>query len=126
MKKIILLLTLITGTTFTALAQTAKLEKDTVFYNNSKIYPKKEVQLLYGSNPNKDFAFIFIGNGWTTGIQPLSANQSKGVVSVTKVYKMQGKCYAMGTLQNTIGLQAKRIIINIEAAIDNKEIREDH
>jgi len=125
MKKLNLILCLLIAGLNTASAQTAKINKDTVTYGASKIYPQKVVQLLYGSTGTKDFAYVFVGSGWTTGVHPLNADNAKGTVLITKVYKMQGKCYAIGTLQETQGLQAKRITINIEAAVDNKEIKED-
>lgn len=123
MKKYMITMMLLAGCFSIAAAQSATINKfsDTVTYGNYKIYPEKVVQLLYGSNPTKDFAFVFLGT-WTHPTNTLEASKSKGTVLITKVYKQQGKFYANGKLQNTRGLEPKKIIIDIEGAIDFKEI----
>jgi len=126
MKRYLFLIVLsIVVSTSTALAQKATINKDTVTYGHSKFYPKKEIQILYGSTPSKTFAFLALGSGFGV-ITYLPASDSKGTVILKKVYSMRGKYYAIGELQNTSGLERKRVTIDIEGAIDNKEIKEDN
>lgn len=123
-RKLMLLMVLVTMTFHLVHAQTGKLVNDTVYYGHTAIYINKKVQLLYGSNTNKNFIFIYNGNNWT-GVFPLDANSAKSMVTITKIYMTRGKYFAMGVLDDPAAHQSKRVTINIEAAIDNKELKED-
>lgn len=107
----------------TSKAQSAKLTGDTLTYNNSKYYAGKVVQIWYGSKPDKNFAFIWKGNILTAAT--LTTADSKHFVIISKFLKSRGKYHAIGQLQDVSGLEAKRITIDIEGAVDNKELKEE-
>ena len=117
--KILLLLSLIS---FSAMAQdTPILKNDTIHYQSAKFYPNKVVKLAYGSKADKTFAFIYYGN-IAAGQMPAMAQLSKQEVLIDKVYKMAGKHYARGKVINGIAQFGMKIFIDIEGAIDNKEL----
>ena len=126
MKKITLLSVLL----FTAVigfSQTIKFEQDTIWYGEYKVFVGKEVQLFYGSSPKKEFIFVSIGSA-LSGVTPLQSVWSKRIVKIDKVYKQSGKFYARGILLDAPGLRlvgGNKIFIEVEGAIDNKEVKID-
>ena len=125
MKKLFLTLviTLIIGVTY---GQRAKIENDTAYYGAIKYYEGLEVQLLYGSDNKKDFVFVKMGSSMT-GFRPVESKWAKYVVKIDKIMKQQGKVIARGVVQDAGSLNAiggNKVFIDIEGAIDNKEIKE--
>ena len=114
---------LIVVITASAFGQKATLINDTVTYKNTKLYPAKEVQLQYGSNPDKEFAFVLWGHGWSS--MTLGPQHSNVTVIVTEIAQHGGKYYAIGKLKDRAGIRINRIIIDVEGAIDYKEIKAD-
>jgi len=102
----------------------AEMKADTVYYQGAKIYRGGKVDLWYGSKQNKDFAFVFMGSG-LQGLTPLAAGWSKQSVLIDKVYKSFGKLFCRGVLVDAPEVRAmggNKIFIDIEGAMDNKEI----
>ena len=126
MKKITLLSVLL-FTVSIGFSQTIKFEQDTIFYGAYKVFAGKDVQLFYGSSPKKEFIFFSIGSV-LSGVTPLQSTWSKRVVKIDKVYKQSGKLYARGILLDAPGLRlvgGNKIFIEVEGAIDNKEVKID-
>ncbi len=123
MKKILILLTFI-ASSLTTMAQSGKLENDTITYNKTKLYVGKEIHILYGSNATKDFAFIYIGS-ILSGQTPMTAGYSKQTIIINKLINSHNKCWIRGKIigLNTIGLS---VFVDVEGAIDNREIKEDN
>lgn len=105
--------------------QRATLENDTISYLGKKYAAGDTVYLAYGSNPNKSFAFVKQGSGMA-GFTALEAKRSKGAVLIDKVVKQQGKCTLRGKYLDVdiAGGGVNKIFIDIEGAIDNKEMKE--
>jgi hypothetical protein len=99
--------------------QKAILAGDTIFYNGSKFYQGQEIQLGYGSLPNKNFGFVLIGAGLNSAVHA-PANWSKTAIVVNKIYMQYDKCYFKAK-----GERNNNFIVDVEGAIDNKEIKED-
>ena len=126
MKKITLFSVLL-FTVSIGFSQTIKFEQDTISYGAYKVFVDKEVQLFYGSSPKKEFIFVSIGSV-LSGVTPLASTWSKRVVKIDKVYKQSGKLYARGFLLDAPGLRlvgGNKIFIEVEGAIDNKEVKID-
>lgn len=122
-----MLLSVLLFTMSIGFSQTIKFEQDTISYGEYKVFAGKDVQLGYGSSPKKEFIFISIGSV-LTGVTPLQSTWSKRVVKIDKVYKQSGKFYARGILLDAPGLRlvgGNKIFIEVEGAIDNKEIKID-
>lgn len=118
MKILLLSLTLIS---LSAISQEpAKIENDTLYYAGQKYWEGKEIRMGYGSAQNKDFAFINFSSGLSAS--PAGAGWSKSVIKIDKIYKQQGKCYIRGKIK---GLAMNKAIVDIEGAIDNKELLTD-
>jgi hypothetical protein len=104
----------------------AVFKSDTARYAGRVFYSGGSVDLWYGSSNDKSFAFVFMGSGWT-GLYPLRATYGKHRVLLDKVYEMQGKVYARGVLVDAPEVRAmggNKIFIDIEGAVDNKELAE--
>jgi hypothetical protein len=129
MKSFIITIIFVTTVNFFVTAQSVKISNDTVTYGNSKFYPSKQVQILYGSQSNKGFAFVFVGTGFSTDenniTTPLFRSLSKGVVTIKRTFKLNGKWYAQGLMNDIAQMATNPITIDVEGAIDNKEIKED-
>lgn len=122
-----MLLSVLLFTMSIGFSQTIKFEQDTISYGEYKVFAGKDVQLFYGSSPKKEFIFISIGSV-LTGVTPLQSTWSKRVVKIDKVYKQSGKFYARGILLDSPGLRlvgGNKIFIEVEGAIDNKEVKID-
>jgi hypothetical protein len=124
MKKLIV--ALLMTSPFMGLSQEkAELQGDKIVYQQRTFAVGDTVTLLYGSSNNKGFAFVSLGSG-LTGFTPLTANMSKSRIIIRKVQKTQGKVYATGVLADNKyanALGAGKILIDIEGAIDNKELQ---
>jgi hypothetical protein len=125
--KTLFLLLFLTLSSFSVFSQTLKFEKDTISYGSYKVFVGKEVQLFYGSSPKKEFIFVSIGSA-LAGVTPLESVWSKRMVKIDKVYKTMGKVYARGIILDAPGLRAlggNKVFIDVEGAIDNKELKTD-
>lgn len=119
MKTILLAISLFFAAT--ASAQVAQVG-DTLKYNGKSYAAGDTVMMMYGSKADKSFAFIVHGGGMM-GMDPMGASFSKQKVILDKVFKKANKYYLRGKLteNNTVGF---KIFIDLEGAIDNKELRE--
>lgn len=104
-------------------AQSATLNGDTLTYGTNKYYSGKTIQIWYGSKSNKGFEFITLGN--VLNMMELPIRDSKHYVILTRINKIHGKYFIIGKLQDVGALEPYRISIDIEGAVDNKEIKED-
>jgi hypothetical protein len=107
-------------------AQKAKIQKDTLYYSNLKVYKGSELQLSYGSNANDNFVFVYSGVGLSKG-QPLSSRYARQVVKIDTVYTQNGKGYARGLMTdimrpNVFGEMVK-VFIDVEDAVDILEVQ---
>jgi hypothetical protein len=122
MKKLLLLIILLAGTGTLASAQVNSpvLNGDTVTYAGHRLYTNLRVTLLYGSKPDKSFAFAYsmiVDN-------QLAASHCNQTVLIKEFRKIDGKYYASGQLEKVTGLlNSKTCLIDIQAAIDWKEIQ---
>lgn len=90
------------------------------------------VHLWYGSNNNKDFAFVNYGKP-VGGInipglyRNADANWSKADVEIEKIEKKNGviwlKCKPVEKSSGVNSILGNRIFINLEGAVDNNEIK---
>ena len=96
----------------------ATVVEDTAFYMGSRYAVGDTVALMYGSNPNKSFAFISIG-GAMTGVTDLESGWAKSDIVINKVYQNGKTVYLRGKLKGT---GPNKVFINLEGAIDNKEL----
>lgn len=99
----------------------ATFERDTIFYAGKTFTAGDTIQLAYGSGSNKQFIFVKMGSG-VAGWDELSSSYSKAAVVIKKVQQQKGKVFARGKLIHSPGLINNTIEIDIEGAIDNKEI----
>ena len=107
-------------------AQKAKIQKDTLYYSNLKVYKGSDLQLSYGSNANDNFVFVYSGAGLSKG-QPLSSRYARQVVKIDTVYTQNGKGYARGLMTdimrpNVFGEMVK-VFIDVEDAVDILEVQ---
>jgi len=94
----------------------AVLQNDTIYYHFLKFYVGDTIQLGSGSSPNNSFAFVHVKAGFGNTANA-SASWSKAQVVITKVYRQSEKCFAMAK-----GEKKGKLYIDIEGAVDNKEI----
>lgn len=107
---------------YPATAQHASIDKDTVVYNGKKYCVGDTVHLGYGSAGDKDFAFVQMG-GALMGLHKLDRRFSKSDVVITKALTRGGKVFLRG--KATEGMPpGYNVFIEVEAAVDNKEVRE--
>lgn len=107
-------------------AQRTTLENDTAKYKEQVYYVGKVVNLAYGSNNDKSFAFVSIGSGLGGGSK-LQSNWSKYPVMIDKIYKVSGKVYFRGIALNEKGNNAiplNKLFVDITGAIDLKELEQ--
>lgn len=121
MKQIMTIILLIAGSK--VLAQKATISGDTAYYMSKAYYVGDTVQLGYGSGNNKIFAFVEIGSGMG-GFKPLASKFSKGTVLIEKVNKSGGKITIKGKYLDADLTGLNKILIDLEGAIDNKELKE--
>jgi hypothetical protein len=124
MKNIIIILILLTTFVSITKAQDSSpiLNGDTAIYAGHKFYKNQEVKLLYGAKPNKDFAFVS-----SEGINnQVLASYCNLVMIVNEIKKQNGKYYVYGNFKAISGFWPnKSCIIDIQAAVDFKEIKVD-
>lgn len=115
----------------TALGQDASLNESSVTYRGKTYHEGDIIHLGYGSSGDKEFSFIHYGKS-VAGVnlpgiyRNANANWSKAEVEILKLYTEKGVIWAKckpinrgSTLGSMIG---NKIFINIEGAVDNKEI----
>ena len=82
------------------------------------------INLGYGSQANKNFAFIQIGS-MMTGVTDLDKGWSKAEAIIDKIYKKGKTVFFRAKLidktVNAIG--GNKLFIDLEGAIDNKELK---
>lgn len=108
--------------TINCFAQRPALDKDTLSYIGKRYIVGDTVTLAYGSDPNKKFAFIQIGSA-LLGLSALEKGYAKQSLVLDKVYKQGGKFYMRGKLIEG-SMPGYKIFIDVEGAIDNKELKE--
>jgi hypothetical protein len=113
---------LLTFCTYSCFAQHASIENDTISYNAHKYHVGDTVHLAYGSAGNKSFEFVQTGS-MVLGLRALDKRFSKVDVVVDKVFKQRGKYYLRGK-QIEGHAPGFSIFIDVEGAIDNKEMKE--
>ena len=120
MKQLLILLFI----TSTAYGQKATLSKDAATYQDISYKVGDTVHLGYGSNSNKNFAFIQIGSVMT-GVADLDKAWAKADAVINKIYKTQGTIFLRAKLidKTVNAMGGNRLFINLEGAIDNKELR---
>jgi hypothetical protein len=109
---------------FCSHAQRPELENETLTYSQSKFFNGSSITLTTGTREDSTFEYVFLGTG-STGKSHLASNWKNLTVRVEEVYKKSGKFYAKGDLYNgkkMIGLAGNKVIVDVERAIDNKEI----
>jgi len=94
---------------------------DTVYYMNHKIHPDKLIRLGYGSTANKDFAFVYLGNG-LSGLTPITASWAKSDVLIEKIIKQRNRFLIRCKLLGNGPMMGIKIFFEVETAVDNKEI----
>lgn len=126
----------------TAKAQSATFKDSVITYNKSTYKKGDTVQLFYGSKPDKSFAFVETVNypqmRKDPTVMPHSTNvksdDSKSKFIITKVYLTNsGKPFIQGRadwandyvkLDGTIQKIDLTIMVDLEGAVDNKELVE--
>lgn len=122
MRTLFILSFILTG--ITSYAQRPVLENGVIQYSKSTFFNGSKITLASGTAEDSTFAFVFLGAS-SSGKSHLSANWKNLTVVVEDVYKKGGKFYAKGNLysgKRMIGLAGNKVIVDIERAIDNKEI----
>lgn len=117
MKNLLLVALLLFAAVY-ASAQSPIFNKDTVTYNGSKLYPGKYIKLNYGANTNKNFVFVWLKEYE----RPLLSYFCNQLVVIEKIKKADGKYYATGHMRNVTDYPETEVRIDIQAAIDSKEI----
>lgn len=103
--------------------QKAKLDRDTIRYNNSTYFVGKNVELLSGSNANHYFVSVYFGSGFA-GLSPLNPSSAKHIIRIDKVFEKGGNVFARGTFAESKA-GGNKIFIDITGAVDKKEINVD-
>jgi len=122
MKKTLVSILVLLLITFSLKAQRATFQNDTVKYNERIFAVNDTISLGYGSKADKNFAFIRIGSGISA--TELDKNWAKNDAIIERIY-LQGRTIYIRAklLDKTVNLLGgNKLFINIEAAIDNKEI----
>jgi hypothetical protein len=114
MKKYIILFTIV-GFTFNGFAQDkAILKGDTAYYKGEKYFEGKIINIGYGSASDKTFAFIRFG--------PVNAptifSKTQGIVKGFKNV-VASKPYLK------VKIDKSNVVVDLEGAIDNKELLPD-
>ncbi len=110
-------------------SQKASLNESSVTYLGKTFKVGDIIQLGYGSRNDKDFAFVSfgkaVGNINLPGLSKRAdVNWSKAEVEIVKLYTANGVIWAKcDPLNRDANFLNKQIFINIEGAVDNKEIK---
>ena len=124
MKKILFSIVVLLLFAFSLDAQKASFKNDTAKYNGRTFVVSDTLTLGYGSQANKNFAFITIGSS-ITGVTDLDKQWAKNNAVIDKIYKGMGQSIIIRAklVDKTVNLiGGNKLFINMEAAIDNKEI----
>lgn len=100
-------------------AQRPVLENETITYSQSTFFNGSSIKLASGTREDSTFAYVLMGKAH------LPAYWKNLTIRVEEVYKKGGKYYAKGDLYNgkkMIGLAGNKVVVDVERAIDNKEI----
>ena len=103
----------------------AIVDKDTARYQGRTFAVKDTIQLMYGSGIDKDFVFVLSPGAIVTSAQ------SKKILIIDKVFTarksgagiVKGKTYLLTSDNGKLLFGGQRILIDLEGAIDNKEIK---
>lgn len=98
----------------------ATIDGDTARYLGKSYVVGDTIQLGYGSKSNKDFAFIQMGT-LMSGVSDMDKGFAKSDVIILSVYKVRKQIYLKAKVPGTMGNKA---FIDLEGAVDNKEIRQ--
>ena len=102
----------------------ASLINDTARYNGISYTTGDTLRLEYGSQPDKSFAFISFASS-STGSTDLDKSRAKSKAVIEKIYVQRKTVYINAKLidkEITAGSNSK-LLIDLEAAVDNKEIK---
>ncbi len=122
MKSILLSALIFCSSTIIA-QRSATYENGKAIYNGKTYAVGDTIQLGYGSNPNKSFSFVHIGSA-IQGMSALNSAWSKYPATIEKVIK-NGKTIGLKAKlvnKNVNALGGNKLWIDLEGAIDNKEI----
>jgi hypothetical protein len=105
-------------------AQRATFQNDTAKYNGKTFIVSDTLTLGYGSKANRDFAFITQGSVLSS-FTDLDKKWAKSYAVIDKIYKGAGqsimiRAKLIDKYVNLLG--GNKLFINLDAAIDNKEI----
>ena len=106
---------------FSLKAQKATFQNDTARYNGKTFVVNDTITLGYGSQANKNFAFIMIGSGMSA--TELDKKWAKNYAVIDKIYLGMGKSIMIRAklVDKTVNLiGGNKLFINLEAAVDNK------
>lgn len=110
---------------FTSFAQHPTFVNDTAKYNGKSYVVGDTITLGYGSKPDKSFAFISMGS-LMTGASFLGSNCSKEEAIINRINQSGNKVAFRAKFinypKNPFG--GNSLFIDIEGAIDNKELLE--
>lgn len=129
MKKITLFITLIIS--LNGFAQKATMADNVATYLGKQYKVGDTVHLWYGSGTNKLFSFINYGKAISGVSLPglyhhADQNWSKADVEIEKIYKTSGviwlRCKPIDKGLSVGSILGSKIFINLEGAVDNKEI----
>lgn len=124
MKKAAVSILLTLGTFFSYSQERATLVNDTATYLGKTYTIGDTIVLGYGSKSTKDFAFIKFGSG-LLGWVDLDKAYAKYEAVIDKLYRQSKNIYMRAKLTDKAqsALNAYKLVIDLEAAVDNKEIR---
>jgi len=108
---------------YTSKAQNATIENGVATYLSKNYAVGDTINLGYGTLPNKSFAYIYIGSAMA-GTTELERNWAKAEAIIDKVYK-SGKTVMLRAklIDKTVNaLGGNKLFINLDSAIDNKEL----
>jgi hypothetical protein len=111
-------------TTFSLKAQKATFVNDTARYSGRTFVVGDTVTLGYGSKGDKNFAFISIGSA-LTGVTDLDKAWAKNEAVIDKIYIQRKTVFIRAKLTDKTvnALGGNKLFFDLEAALDNKEIK---
>lgn len=118
--KYIIFLLILPCTTY---AQKVKLIGDTLFYKERRWIAGDTVNVAYGSGTDGKFVFLSMGSG-VGGTEPLESQFSNSQIKIDKIYKNSSGVFVRGKVleSNVNALGGNKVFIQIEGAVDKKEI----
>ncbi len=114
----------LTAISFNAFSQKATIDNDTAYYEGKSYAVNDTITLGYGSSGNKNFAYITMGSAMA-GFKGLDKGYAKAEAVIDKVYKQNRNVYIRARLlDKELDLGGlNKLFINLEAVIDNKELK---